>query len=242
MDRLEFYRAAVSNIGLASTVRLVLEKRFGLSRPMRLTSRMLDFPVNARRGTSDLKVFHQIFTLREYRCLDGLKLNGLIVDLGANVGYSSAYFLSRFRQASVVAIEPDEANYNILVENLKPYGDRFSAIQAAIWPGAESVNLDRSLGEEWGFTVLPSKNGAIRTIDIPAILSGSGYDRISLLKIDIEGAEKQLFEADTSWLDQVDNIVIELHDEEARKIFFSKIDTSYFIISTCDELTVCLSR
>jgi hypothetical protein len=70
----------------------------------------------------------------------------------------------------------------------------------------------------------------------------SGAQRISLLKIDIEGSEIDLFRSDTTWLRQVDNIVIELHGDEARDTFFCKIDKSRFEISTCDELTVCLSR
>jgi hypothetical protein len=49
----------------------------------------------ARTRSSDLHVFSQIFVEREYECLN-LFDGDLILDLGANVGYSSAYFLSRY--------------------------------------------------------------------------------------------------------------------------------------------------
>jgi hypothetical protein len=78
-------------------------------------------------------------------------------------------------------------------------------------------------------------------VTIPDILKKSGQERISLLKIDIEGAEIDLFKSGTEeWLDRVDNIVIELHGHDCEEAFFGKIDRSRFAISRCDELTVCL--
>ncbi len=94
-------------------------------------------------------------------------------------------------------------------------------------------------GQEWGIRVKPEDDGAVKTITLPEILMAAGHKRISLLKIDIEGAETALFNAGPDWLDQFDNIVIELHGEDCEKAFFNKIDRSRFEISRCDELTVC---
>jgi hypothetical protein len=81
------------------------------------------------------------------------------------------------------------------------------------------------------------------------ILRESGQDRISLLKIDIEGAEVQLFsEGCESWLSKVDNIVIELHDDScfgpASEIVVQKIlDTGCFSVSkSLGEVTVFRSN
>lgn len=242
MTRSEYYSRAIENLGFGSTIRLELLKRINSSQPMRLTSKHLKHPVQARRGTSDVEVFAQIFTLREYRCLDHLKLSGLIVDLGANVGYSAAYFLSRFPECRVAAVEPYEPNFVEMKRNLLPYSGRVSVFQAAIMPGAARVALSGNVdpGTEWGISVAPASGGDIKTITIPEVMRASGADRIALLKIDIEGAEQQLFEADTGWLESVDNMVIELHGEACSKAFFAKIAAGRFDISTCDELTVCL--
>lgn len=251
MNRIEYYSKAYGNLGLRSLANLEKEKRLGQNRAMRLTSKYLDHPVIARPNTSDLKVFAQIFALREYRCLDDLndprrpemELEGLIVDLGANVGYSAAYFLSKFPKCRVVSVEPFRPNFEMLRKNLAPYGERVVTIEAAVMPGASLVTLDTSQpGEEWGVTVKPSSMGTIPTISIPDILNQSRMDSIALLKIDIEGAEKHLFEADTSWLESVENIVIELHGEDCEKAFFSKIHPTRYVVKKCDELTVCVSR
>ncbi len=55
--------------------------------------------------------------------------------------------------------------------------------------------------------------GSIEALSIPGIMKRFGLERIGLLKIDIEGTEKELFTAtDLTWLELVDRISIELHD------------------------------
>jgi FkbM family methyltransferase len=243
MKRSEYYSTAPKNLGLLSFFHFEYQKRVNHSGPFNLTSKMLDFPVRARPQTSDLDVFSQIFLFHEYRCLSGIESPSLIVDLGANVGYASTYFLSKFKNCPVIAVEPDPANFVELQNNVAPYGRRVTTIQAAVWPRPERIKLDHpGQGQEWGVRVKPSADGAVQAVTIPELLKVSGQDRISLLKIDIEGAEIDLFKSGTEeWLNKVDNIVIELHGEEAKETFHSAIGRSKFSISNCDELTVCLS-
>lgn len=200
-----------------------------------------------RRYTSDLYVFDQVLAAREYSCLDHVQSPGLIVDCGANVGYSSAYFLSRFYGCEVVAVEPDAENFAALRKNVAPYGIRCRPIRGAVWPTKSVVSTIRANGThgEWGTRVKPCGADApdsIETVTIPELIQSSAHQRISILKIDIEGAEVELFRGDTKWLDVVDNIVIELHGPPCSAAFFAAIEGRQFVISRCGELTVCLSR
>ncbi len=78
-------------------------------------------------------------------------------------------------------------------------------------------------GGEWGVRVTPSAVGTVDSVTIPELLKMSGQDRISLLKIDIEGSKISLFGSDTKeWLSKVDNIVIELTDQMPRPFFLTK--------------------
>jgi FkbM family methyltransferase len=244
MKRSEYYSRAPRNLGLFPFLHFEFQKRLCHSTPFNLISKKLDFPVRARPQTSDIFAFYQILVFDEYRCLSKLRSPRLIVDLGANVGYSSAYFLSQFKTCSVIAVEPDPANFAELQKNVAPYGSRVTTHQAAVWPRRERLDLDyEGQGAEWAVRVKPSADGAVETVTIPELLRRSHHDRISLLKIDIEGAEIELFKSGTEeWLDKVDNIVIELHGKDAEEVFFKKIDQSRFVISTCDELTICLGR
>jgi hypothetical protein len=98
-------------------------------------------------------------------------------------------------------------------------------------------------GREWARTVRETRNGEKPTMtatDIGTLLEDSGYERISILKIDIEGAESVVFSSNyESWIEKVDNLVIELHGDECRSIFRKAILNADFNLSQCDELTVC---
>ncbi|NWG87688.1 MAG: FkbM family methyltransferase [Hydrogenophilaceae bacterium] len=247
--RLQRYGKCLSLGAMPSLVYIVqgLRKKFAKPRQSyALYSKDALYPVLCRPNTSDLDVFDQIFVGREYRCLDDAADVGLIIDCGANVGYSSAYFLSRFGQARIIAIEPDLQNYALLQQNLAPYGNRVDAICSAVW--SRPAGLVRSeetagSGKEWGRTVREARPGEtpmMKATDIGTLLAGSGYDHISILKVDIEGAEAAVFaEHFEPWIDKVDNLVIELHSDECRSTFMAAIAGRGFSLSECDELTVC---
>jgi FkbM family methyltransferase len=216
-----------------------------IKNPVTLWSKRAKFPLQFRPGTSDHAVFFQIFVHREYGCLDGIRDASLIIDCGANVGYSSAYFLSRFPNARVVAVEPDPENFAILAANLSPYAGRYRAIRSAVWSHSTGLVLSASpsLGSEWARSLKAASDGEPPTLmatDIGTLFEQSGYDRISILKIDIEGAEAAVFSFNyKSWLTKVDNLVIELHSEECTSIFQRAISAQNFAVSHCGELIVC---
>ena len=99
----------------------------GLQQPsiLKIKPRQANYPLFARLGdSSDISVFNEIFNFNGYASLRNLPSPRLIVDLGANVGYASAYFLSCFPTAKVVAVEPDPGTFELCCRNLVPYGDR----------------------------------------------------------------------------------------------------------------------
>ena len=91
------------------------------------TARRSRYPLSARTHSTDFIVFGQTFVSEPYACLDDLTNVDLIVDCGANVGFVSAFLLSQFPTASLVAIEPDPDTFQILQRNLTPYGSRARA-------------------------------------------------------------------------------------------------------------------
>jgi len=194
-------------------------------------------------GTSDINVFRLIFGTREYSCLDDVKNPSLILDCGANVGYASAYFLSRFPNAHVIAVEPDPENFKVLERNLAPYAGRVTTVRSAIWPKRTGMRFPRwKDATAQSVQVLEAREGeesSLESVTIDNLISGRS-DRISILKMDIECSEKYVFaENYKSWLSRVDNIVIELHDEECRQIFEAAISEERFKTFQLGELTVC---
>jgi FkbM family methyltransferase len=215
-----------------------------------LTSPWARYPLRCRPNSSDPFVFVQVFIDREFACLDDVIEAGLIIDCGANVGYSAAYFLSRFPGCDLIAVEPDESNYRLLVQNLAPYGPSVRTIHSAVWSQAARLKIWEGTyrdGREWTRQVQPcgpDEPGGFEAVDIGTLLRESGRQRISILKIDIEGAEAVVF-ADNfePWIGLVDNLVIELHDDSmfgnATSVFAHATEGQGFSMSKHGELTVC---
>jgi FkbM family methyltransferase len=164
--------------------------------------------VTLRGGTTDSRVFRHVFVLRQLEFRDVVDPT-VIVDAGANVGITSIFFTKRFPRAKVIAIEPEPANFVMLERNVAGLGN-VVAIQAALWWKREPLAIeDPGLGD-WGFQVSPAMDGTVPVITMEDLIRTEG--RIDVLKLDIEGAEFDLFAHSDEWIDSVDAIAIELHE------------------------------
>jgi FkbM family methyltransferase len=234
-------RKFAGNLGIGGLAKYVMRaplRRFA-SGPYRLSSPYARYSVWVRPRTSDIYVFDQIFAKREYRCLDGIPEPLLIIDCGANVGYSAAYFLSRYPRARLMAIEPDSANFEALTRNTENYGSRVCRLNCAVWSHATRLVLSEgTLGdyEEWGRTVREAKVGETATIE--AVEIGSLIEPGTLVKMDVEGAEEVLFASPPSWLSRVSAIVIEVHSRHGERLVSSALRSAGFALSQCEELLV----
>ena len=219
----------------------------GEPRQWRVRPRRVRYALTARlRGSSDMKVFWQIFTFDEYSVLRNLQGVSLVLDLGANVGYSSAYFLSCFPGARVVAVEPDDQNVAVCRANLKPYGDRALVLHGAVWSGTTSLSLSNGAagdGNEWARRVTQAPEGAagkVQAWDVGTLIDKSGAKVVGLLKVDIEGAELEVFGTGASaWLTKIRNICIELHGPDCEEAFFNALAGFDYDLEHSGELTIC---
>ncbi len=176
--------------------------------------------VEVRPGSSDVDVFKAIFVGREYArpVLDYSVQT--VVDLGANIGMASVYFALRHPNARIIAVEPEEANFRLLQRNTRACPN-VAAMQAAIWPTDTTLHLrttdlaGNALGD-WGYQTEAAASvaqGDVAAISMPSLMRRYDINTIDLLKIDIEGAELDLFDGDTeSWLPFTRCIIIETHE------------------------------
>ena len=76
--------------------------------------------------------------------------------------------------------------------------------------------------------------------DLASLIEMSGFPQVDLLKIDIEGAEAEIFCAGVSnWLPRVRNLCIELHGAACRKAFFSALAGYDFERAHSGSLDLC---
>jgi FkbM family methyltransferase len=172
-----------------------------------------------RTNTPDLDVALDGLYYKEYddiKCLNP----SYIIDAGANIGTSAIFFAKKYPDAKIIAIEPESGNFSMLQKNAEPYNN-IMTVKAAICGTSENRTIqDRSTGH-WGYTVTDTINETVSTgqiiecTTINEIVNKYNIDQISLLKLDIEGGEKEVFECSKEWIDLTEIIVIELHDRIA---------------------------
>ncbi|HJQ67355.1 MAG TPA: FkbM family methyltransferase [Blastocatellia bacterium] len=169
-------------------------------------------PLTLRTGTSDILTFEQIFVYDDYDLATHVDPR-LIIDGGANVGLASIYFANRYPDARIIAVEPDESNAEMLRRNTSPYPN-VTVVQAGIWHRATSLAIENPEAEKWLLRVKEAEGGegSVEAVTIGELLERSGAARIDILKLDIEGAEREVFSHDPEWLGKVDLLIIELHD------------------------------
>jgi FkbM family methyltransferase len=213
MNRFDSIVKSIRRNGFLKTLTILFQigmLKLGLRSCMRFQGRKYYL----RKSSSDLPVFRQIFMDGDYDIHVGFTPK-VIVDLGANIGLASLYFHERFPDARIIALEPDKGNFKQFITNVSHYVN-IKPLNLAIWSESKSLHLvqNKNFGE-WGMQVSSNKvensNEMVDAISIPKLMELEGVTGIDILKIDIEGAEYELFK-DASWLVNVRVIIIELHD------------------------------
>jgi FkbM family methyltransferase len=197
------------------TALFLLRARSGASgRILKLPIPGSNGPFFLREGTIDAWVFRQIFVQRQYE-VEVSPEPHLIIDAGANIGCASVFFACRHPQAIILAIEPDAANFELLRRNAAPYRN-IVPIRAAVWGRPEVLVIANPGSESFEFQTRQATAGDVDKVvglTIDELLTWAGASRIDILKIDIEGAEKQVFSGPCDrWLGRVSAIFAELHD------------------------------
>jgi FkbM family methyltransferase len=200
-----------------------------------------------RPGTSDFPVFESVMVQHGYEIDYGLSPK-VIFDCGANIGLTTVFYANRFPEAKIISIEPEADNFALLKKNTEHYPN-VHIYQNGLWNKATSLKVEDKGFGEWGFMaseVPEGTHGAVKTVTIPDLMHQQECNEIDILKIDIEGSEKELFESNyETWLSKVKVLVIELHDrmrEGASLSFFRALTKYHFTLDIKGENIVCFIK
>jgi FkbM family methyltransferase len=190
-----------------------------------------------RRDETDIYVFEAVFIDDDIHVPE-LKNPRLILDGGANVGYTTAYLALEHPSAQVIAVEPHAGNCEIFRLNCRGLHN-VTLVEGALWMHAGFMRAEDAAAESWKHTYAEAESptvGGCRAYTIDEIIASSESDRCDLLKLDIEGAELQLFSANEArWIDSVDIFLIESHSDAAEAAIRRACPADKFHISSIGE-------
>ena len=184
-------------------------------------------PFACRPINADQSIIQSIFGFQEY-LLPTIKnyQPKLILDCGGNIGCASVYFANKYPNAQIYSVEPEQNNFKLLKFNTAFY-ENIHPINSALWDKETFTHIrEQKRFNPTGFMTDESTAddpNAFKTTTVNKLLAESGFDEIDLLKIDIEGAEKEVFSAPDvdEWLPKVRVLTIELHDRMKRGCSYS---------------------
>lgn len=181
-------------------------------------------PIVVRQGDSDFETVRQTFGNREYalgnarieerllvryRAILAAGRAPVIIDAGANIGVASLWFRALYPDATVVAVEPDHGNAQILRQNVAAHRNIIVA-EAAIGSESGFAALSRK-GSSWGVQTQRAAGGC-PIVTVQELLASVPNGEPFIVKVDIEGFEDDLFSKNLAWLRDTFAVFIEPHD------------------------------
>ena len=195
---LYFYR---KKIGFIQTITFFLKKFLRVNKNIKIIFKNKEYYI--RTYEHDLEVL--ISNLgKEFEFLKNINLseNQLIIDAGAYIGTSSIRFSQLFKNNKIIAIEPFEENYHIMLKNIEKYENIIPINSALVSSNyTDEIFLYKSKTGAWGNNILKNtfddRNldviNKVNKIDLKSLLN-QYKKKISILKLDVEGSEKMIFE------------------------------------------------
>ena len=162
-----------------------------------------------------------------------LKNDNIILDLGSSIGVFTAYALEQNPLLKSICVEINPKFYKVCSDTFE-HNPNIIPINAAIY---KESNLTRTIYSsnddlyDLGTTIVENLYGdismcskQITTISVDDIINKYDLDRISLMKVDIEGYEYELFEnMSEETLSKIDKIFLEFHQVQDRNKRFELI-------------------
>jgi len=165
------------------------------------------------------------------------------IDVGAFIGYYTLYAYSILRKKgevfSIVAVEPEPRNYEILRNRVVSIQNIMLVNEAVFIKDGETVEFQIGTSRVWlddladAGSVSPTmwhvKEGflsgekiRVQSVRLDTLIRRFGFERVDLVKMDIEGAEYPVLTDPSLDLSKVENMVVEVHygfgSRESREI------------------------
>ena len=179
-----------------------------------VTLQSLQYPLLVRPGSEDVGTLVDNVLREEYGQFPRTFQPATIVDAGAYIGDTAAYFLTRFRHATVIALEPAEDSYRQALRNLAPYGERVRLVRRALWNTETTLQFS---GTDTAASIAATGT-PVETDTVPGLMRRFRLRTIDLLKLDIEGAEATVIPSGAGgWLGAVRMILLEIHGADVER-------------------------
>lgn len=180
------------------------------------------------RDDADASVAAEIFKIKEYRIVEDIikSATSVIIDAGAHAGFFSLYVRSLNSNVKILAIEPEPDNIKLLHRHLEENQvDNVEIIEAGL--SAKTGNRLLRLSKDshnHRLTSLSKKDPNVKAISVYTYSLSDLFKKciikdVSLLKMDIEGEEFEIFESlSDEYLQRIQAVILEYHTKGGKNL------------------------
>lgn len=220
------YKAASTSVNFLSTIRKegittwrtlyqLQQGEYTDVLPSPIALKNLRYPILIRPGTADASTIINNVIREEYGNFVLTKEPEWMIDAGAYIGDTAAYFSTKFPKLNVIALEPNPESYNMAKQNLAPYGDSVVLLKKGLYSKDQSQFFS---GDSVGASIAET-GFQIECTTISSLLEDYSIPRVDILKMDIEGAEEAIFLSNPEvWLARTELLIIEIHSPQIESL------------------------
>ena len=162
--------------------------------------------------------------------------DGAILDIGSNIGYYSALLARENPSSRVISVEASPSIFENLVSNCKANGlsnisfynravSDTDDIEIEFYNRDALSSIDRQMLDDWSVPENNITKERTKTITVDTLLERESVHNISLLKMDIEGAEVAALSGAKSVLEEkrIERMLIEYHTHSGRDYILNRL-------------------
>lgn len=150
----------------------------------------------------------------------------VIIDVGSNVGYLSAFSFTRFPKAKVISVEPLPKNLSLLKHNRQLNTSFDWSVFEGVLAGEDGefgIQFDNSDDYSTSASMYGLDDGAdsltVKSLKLNSLLAQHGISKVHILKLDCEGAEYDiLYSLNAEDLNRMAFVTMETHQIDTEKM------------------------
>jgi len=167
--------------------------------------------ITYRLNRGDIQSIREVLMDEVYRLPFPSHQVDVLVDLGANIGLTSLFYHRTLQVRSIIAVEPDPSNAQLVRENL---ADLPAVVfEAAVGPHDGTARFSNNRASNLGSLSSHPSGIEVSLMSMDSVLERVPEGAKIIVKLDIEGGEEELLQANTEWLSRVDGLIVEFHPD-----------------------------
>lgn len=165
------------------------------------------------------QLFEEIFYRNEYYFKTKNK-NPIIIDCGANIGFSIIYFKWLYPDSTVYGFEPDKGTFELLKKNIEKNNlKNVHLINAAVSDKSGKIDFfidpkhPGALAMSTRYGRMPKYKTTVQSISLSSFIKENNIQNIDFIKMDIEGSEKEVLKDldRNKMFNKITKILVEYH-------------------------------